>query len=104
MNPDWDVKSACMQSVREHMEIAADLREKLERVASDRDALERENREHLKAQDAQVKLFDAMKTRLVEVEKDTAKLIKVNMVMGRYWNTFSAPCCVAFNEAMKEQP
>jgi hypothetical protein len=39
MNPDWDVKSACMESVREHMEIAKDLREKLERVESDRDVL-----------------------------------------------------------------
>lgn len=39
MNPDWDVKSACMQSVREHMEIAADLREKLERMENERNDL-----------------------------------------------------------------
>ena len=32
MNPDWDVKSACMESVREHMEIAAGLRQEVERL------------------------------------------------------------------------
>jgi hypothetical protein len=35
MNPDWDVKSACMQSVREHMEIAVNLRTRLAEVEKD---------------------------------------------------------------------
>lgn len=32
MNPDWDVKSAALESVREHMEIAAGLRAEIERL------------------------------------------------------------------------
>lgn len=46
-------------------------------------------------------LFKALK----ELARDADRLRKVCMVIDRHWNTFSAPCCVAFNEAMKgEQP
>ena len=32
MNPDWDVKSAALESVREHMEIANGLQAEVERL------------------------------------------------------------------------